>query len=447
MSDMQPLTDAEVFGAVEPASESPAPSVLTDADVFAPAAPRAGSAPGAVTWFNDAGGDGLAGQFAVVDLGDITASHDADLHARDAHDAGIATPERERADLEQRVGGIVRNFDPTQLGPAETAGEGAPVVGEDGHVEDGNARAIALARIFLADGQKAEDYRQFLREQAPGLGIDPAVVDELRKPVLVRVRTTPTDRAAVGRKLADVDLAPVMLESSAELARAIAGGELDLDAEEGISPETKDIFSFLAGSADRPDEISNIMTAARSVLDGLPAEDAVRRYLGQDQEAGDDPGIEPAAAPRGSGGDQSDPGQGGEPGGIEDDWHDFPAESGHRGIAREDMPQIRAEHRGALTQFLLARGIPHEQDEIAAEDLKPTQARWSRTKVAKAANREGGERSILVSSDGHVLDGHHQWLAALAKEEPVRVIRFAAPLNQLLEEAKQFPSAEVSATS
>lgn len=111
------------------------------------------------------------------------------------------------------------------------------------------------------------------------------------------------------------------------------------------------------------------------------------------------------------------------------------------------MPQIRAEHRGALTQFLLARGIPHEQDEIAAEDLKPTQARWSRTKVAKAANREGGERSILVSSDGHVLDGHHQWLAALAKEEPVRVIRFAAPLNQLLEEAKQFPSAEVSATS
>lgn len=444
MSDLQPLTDAEVFGAAEPSVDASAPQVLTDADVFAPAAPQAGGAPGAVTWFNDAGGDSLGGQFAVVDLGDITASHDADLRPRDEHDAGIATQGRERADLEQRVGNIVRNFDPAQLGAAETAAEGAPVVGEDGHVEDGNARAIALQRVFLANGQKAEDYRQYLREQAPALGIDPAVIDELRKPVLVRVRTTPTDRAAVGRKLGDVDLVPTMRESSTELAQAIGSGELDLEAEDGLSPETKDIFSFLANSADRPDEISDIMTAARSVLDGLPAEDAVRRYLGQDQEAGDDPGIEPAAAPRDGGGDPRDQGPGGEPGGLED-WQDFPIESGHRGIAREDMPQIRAEHRGALTQFLLARGIPHEQDEIAAEDLKPTQARWSPAKVAEAANREGGERSILISSDGHVLDGHHQWLAALANEAPVRVIRFAAPLDQLLEEAKQFPSAAVVA--
>lgn len=439
MSDLQPLSDADVFGGA-PTDGAP----LTDADVFAPAQLQGRAAPGAVTRFAGADSEGdLAGQFAVVDLGDITASHDTDLHPSEQHDAGTAFHERQRRDLEQRVAGIVRNFDPVRLGAAATAAEGAPVVGEDGQVEDGNVRAIALGRIYTADGQKAEDYRQFLREQAPALGIDPAVIDDIARPVLVRVRTTPADRAGVGRPLSEVDLAPAMRESSSELASAIDAGELDLDAED-LSDDTKGILSFLASSADRPDEISSIMTAARSVLDGkVSPEDAVRRYLGEDEAPGQDPGVEPSAAPGDRGSDPVDPSPGQEPGGV-DDWQDFPEESGHRGIAREDMPQIKAGHRGALTQFLLARGIPHEQAEVPAEDLKPTQARWSVSKVAEAANREGGERSILVSADGHVLDGHHQWLAALSKEEPVRVIRFAAPLEQLLEEAKQFPSAELA---
>lgn len=82
------------------------------------------------------------------------------------------------------------------------------------------------------------------------------------------------------------------------------------------------------------------------------------------------------------------------------------------------MPQVKAEHRGALVNFLNARGVAHEADtEVDPATLKPTQAEFSPQKVRKAINYQGGDRSILVSSDGYVLDGHHQWLAALEQRE------------------------------
>jgi hypothetical protein len=111
------------------------------------------------------------------------------------------------------------------------------------------------------------------------------------------------------------------------------------------------------------------------------------------------------------------------------------------GVPRADMPQVKAEHRGALVNFLEARGIGHEQGEVPAASLKPTQAEFSPEKVAKAGDTQG-DRAILVSSDGRILDGHHQWLAAEQKGEPVRVIKLDAPIAQLLNVVKEFPSAE-----
>lgn len=125
-------------------------------------------------------------------------------------------------------------------------------------------------------------------------------------------------------------------------------------------------------------------------------------------------------------------------------WHAFPPESGTLGIPRTDMPQIQAEHRGAMTNFLNARGIAHEQVELPASDLKPTQAEFSPEKVQAARDYQGGDRSILVSNDGHVLDGHHQWLAAAERGQPVKAIRLDAPIHQLLDTVREFPSATTS---
>ncbi|MCT5856113.1 hypothetical protein LZN24_21185, partial [Pseudomonas aeruginosa] len=132
---------------------------------------------------------------------------------------------------------------------------------------------------------------------------------------------------------------------------------------------------------------------------------------------------------------------------IGEGWAEFSKESGTVGIPRADMPQIKAEHRGAMVNFLSARGVQHQEETVPADTLKPTQAEFSRDKVAKAKGFEGGNRSILVSRDGHVLDGHHQWMAARDNGEEVKVIRLDAPIRDLVKLAHEFPSSPTDASS
>lgn len=121
-------------------------------------------------------------------------------------------------------------------------------------------------------------------------------------------------------------------------------------------------------------------------------------------------------------------------------WAAFSPESGTAGVPRAEMPQIKAEHRGAMVNFMNARGVAHQEETLPASSLKPTQAEFSREKVARAKGFEGGNRAILVSADNHILDGHHQWMAAREKGEDVRAIRLNAPIRDLIGLAHDFPS-------
>lgn len=125
---------------------------------------------------------------------------------------------------------------------------------------------------------------------------------------------------------------------------------------------------------------------------------------------------------------------------IDREWSAFAPVTGTLGVPRAQMPQIRAEHRGALVNFLKARGIDSKAAEMPAGDLKPTQAEFSPARVEQARKRQGGDRSILVSSDGYVVDGHHQWLARRADGKPVSVIRLDAPIQEVLAQVAEFPS-------
>lgn len=122
------------------------------------------------------------------------------------------------------------------------------------------------------------------------------------------------------------------------------------------------------------------------------------------------------------------------------EWFRFRPETGSLGVARADMPQIKAEHRGALTNFLEARGVDHDTEEVAPGSLRPTQAEFSPEKVQKAVDYEGGDRAVLVSRDGYILDGHHQWLARVRDGRPLKVIRFNASIDRLIDLAHEFPS-------
>ncbi len=127
-------------------------------------------------------------KYAVVDLKDITPSHDANFKVNPNFPKELQPRDRSREASDAQVRDIVARFNPARLGANPEAGLGAPMVGSDGVVEIGNARTIALSRIYGENLPQAEQYKQFIMEQAESLGLDPSAIKNISQPVLVRVR-------------------------------------------------------------------------------------------------------------------------------------------------------------------------------------------------------------------------------------------------------------------
>lgn len=125
-----------------------------------------------------------------------------------------------------------------------------------------------------------------------------------------------------------------------------------------------------------------------------------------------------------------------------EDWEPFPSVLGSLGLSRSQMPQIESGDRGALVQFLKGRGVTHRRAEVLPSELKPTQESFSPVRVERAREHQGGNRAILVSSSGRIIDGHHQWYAALLDNpgEKIEAIFFAAGVPLLLQLIDDFPS-------
>lgn len=565
--------------------------------------------PGVESTFTTEAGARVAARYSLADADSLITSHDESLRPTPAYPPELQPRERDRAASEMQVQAITSKLDPARLGLSADAANGAPIIGADGLVESGNARTIALKRVYASRGQKAEDYKAWLRDNAATFGLSPDAIDGMAKPVLVRVRTTPVNRAEfarqanastvaamspaeqarsdakridvlddlqpteegdfassrdfirrfVGRlpmteqsamidaagKLSsagyarvrnavlakaygdspvlgrmvesmddnmrnvsralmmaaprvaqmrgaieagtrfDADITPHLVEAVEALGQMKADGTSLADAlsQSGIfgeqwSPETRGMLQFLADNARRPKKIAEFIGAYYDALDAAgdpnqgsllgdneapPTADlmaAARRNTQGETNAANEAAPNPErrvaaeAAPTGAdAGQRSEDAQrnrrGAEGNGAGPadraegaaGWVNFGPETGTLGIPRADMPQVKGEHRGALINFLEARGIGHQNDVVPAKSLKPTQLEYSRKKVdAFVESGAVGERSVLTSSDGHVLDGHHQWMGHAERGESIPIIRLGAPIRELLAAVNEFPS-------
>lgn len=78
-------------------------------------------------------------------------------------------------------------FDPEFLvSESPTAERGAPIIDATGNVLGGNSRTMTLARVYQRGGADAAAYRQAIEKRAESLGIDPAQLAGMKRPVLVR---------------------------------------------------------------------------------------------------------------------------------------------------------------------------------------------------------------------------------------------------------------------
>ena len=110
-------------------------------------------------------------------------------------------------------------LEPEFLGESPKASEGAPIIGPDGVVESGNARVIALKRVYEEGKPGAAKYKAWLAANADRFGLDRATLENMESPVLVRIRKTDLDREQFVR---EANEAAVAAMSATEQAMADA---------------------------------------------------------------------------------------------------------------------------------------------------------------------------------------------------------------------------------
>lgn len=117
------------------------------------------------------------------------------------------------------------------------------------------------------------------------------------------------------------------------------------------------------------------------------------------------------------------------------------------GIARKDMPQIRKKHYPEFFKELEKENIDYHIEDINPRDYKPTQSyinleRITEIEEAPAYNKK---KSILVSNDNYVLDGHHRWYYKRKINDTIPAIIVDLPIRELIERARKFSAVEFEA--
>ena len=150
---------------------------------------------GKVAFAKTAKGNKIKTQYALVDASNLITSHDPSNGKVNAKFPQELQPrDRSRSTSMQWVQKISKDIDPEQLGGSRRADSGAPIIGDDGIVESGNGRTMAL--LLAYQNGNADDYREWLEETASYFNINPDEVSKMKQPVLVRVRQSDVDRAA-----------------------------------------------------------------------------------------------------------------------------------------------------------------------------------------------------------------------------------------------------------
>ena len=130
--------------------------------------------------------------FALVEADDVIASHTATGAKNPQYPQELQPRDREREASTAWVAKVSNDLDPDSLGRSGRADTGAPITGDDLVVESGNGRTMAI-KLAYQNG-KADEYKEFLIDEADYFGFAPEQVEAFEQPILIRIRTTDIDR-------------------------------------------------------------------------------------------------------------------------------------------------------------------------------------------------------------------------------------------------------------
>ena len=129
---------------------------------------------------------------AITEISNVIASHTESGAKNPVYPQELQPRDRGRDSSIAWVQKVSRDLDPESLGRSGRADSGAPIVGDDMAVESGNGRTMAIAMAY--DNGTADDYRDWLIDEADYLGFSPKDVEAFKRPILIRIRTSEVDR-------------------------------------------------------------------------------------------------------------------------------------------------------------------------------------------------------------------------------------------------------------
>ena len=173
----------------EPSAEVAAKEARTEPEARTTVQPIPAEKMGNETVMLTNDGTEIKARYAVVSADELITSHNTDMSVNPNYPQELQPRQRERAASIVEVEKMSKNIQPELLGENIKISDGAPIVGDDGIVESGNGRVIALKKMYES-GNDAK-YREWLEANKDKFGITGELPD---KPVLVRVRTTDVDR-------------------------------------------------------------------------------------------------------------------------------------------------------------------------------------------------------------------------------------------------------------
>jgi len=124
---------------------------------------------------------------------------------------------------------------------------------------------------------------------------------------------------------------------------------------------------------------------------------------------------------------------------------------GNLGITRDEMPQFPGNAvRDSFLDKIKKSGVRVTEGKVKVGQLKASQEEIQAEKtIGMAGSYLDGKfddikNAIVISRDGHIIDGHHRWAALLAigSNEEMSVIRVGMPTKELLDMVNDHPGVE-----
>lgn len=129
-------------------------------------------------------------RFRVVDIDDVITSHSFDGKENADYPQDLQGRDRSKMSSVAGIADRAKALDPRQLADTRLAGDGAPVVGPDKLVESGNGRTLSVKLAYDKHPAKGTKYKLWLASNAGKFGLTKKDVTSLKRPILVRERTT-----------------------------------------------------------------------------------------------------------------------------------------------------------------------------------------------------------------------------------------------------------------